>query len=214
MPPLGCPVCRSAAGYYLSLQSSADGPGGPLAGEESLGEPQLAVRASLAAEAEQAARETADRLRAAVGRLSWPARTTAAVSASPRLQAGVPVSSVGIAGTPAGWEVYAGGFDELPVRQAELIGFALSAEQALEFAFACLEWYRDTAYWGGPVWKWLERTGLTAVRERLLDAGIRGELSLRLEGRLRKWENADSSGDGSGPEDGAALSERSVVPEA
>lgn len=124
-------------------------------------------------------------------RLRLPSSVTAAVVAGFADNAsGLLVRDIGLAEAPAGWEIYAGGRSERPIRQAQLIAVEPDEEAALEIAVSCLQWYRESAYYGEPVWKWLDRIGLVAVREKLLDPDRREELLGRWFGERHPSESA------------------------
>jgi nitrite reductase (NADH) large subunit len=140
-----------------------------------------------------------------------PHGVTAAIVTALGEKAGLAVRDLGLARSPAGWELHAGGRSEPPLRQAKLLTVEPGAEEGLAAAVACLQLYRETAGYGEPLWKWLERTGLTAVREKLLDPDEREEL-------LRRWDGGGSlagkaaigkSATGSASGEGAAGSGRS-----
>lgn len=110
--------------------------------------------------------------------MGWfmPARIRIAVSAGPRDPAGVLVHDLGIGASPAGWELYAGGHMEHPVKPGQLIGVLPDARDIIDMALGCLALYRDSAYYREPVWEWLERYGLQRLREKLLDPDERESL--------------------------------------
>ncbi|MFD2505723.1 hypothetical protein ACFSS9_14225 [Paenibacillus septentrionalis] len=89
------------------------------------------------------------------------------ISGGTRYPAGVYVSGFGVAAVPAGWELYVGGHGELPLRQAELLALESSIEDMLELAICSIQLYRESAYFGEPVWEWLERIGIVNIREKL-----------------------------------------------
>lgn len=105
-----------------------------------------------------------------------PARVGIAVSAGPRDPAGILVHDLGIGASPAGWELYAGGHMEHPVKPAQLVGVLPNAGDIIDMALGCLALYRDSAYYREPVWEWLERYGLHRLREKLLDPDERESL--------------------------------------
>nr|WP_283094382.1 hypothetical protein [Paenibacillus sp. ATY16] len=94
------------------------------------------------------------------------------------------VRDFGLAAVPAGWEVYVGGHSEHPVKQAQLLAVEADEEQAMQLAAACVQWYRESAYYGERPWKWLERIGLQPLREKLLDRGEQEDL-------LSRWQAAE-----------------------
>lgn len=194
----GCPECRPALGYYIEAAGSGCG---LAAGESAAGtednKPAGGAAAVAAGEDEDRcegvtvrcedgesdlfapfnAQKLCEELAEEWKDLILPAPVRAVVSSG--RPAGVLVHDIGMTGSPAGWEVYAGGHAELPVRQGQLIGTAETDEEARSLAAACLALYRQGAYYREPVWKWLERAGVLAVRESLLDPAFREEIVRR-----------------------------------
>jgi len=117
-----------------------------------------------------------------LGRRRLPHAVTIAVASALGEKSGLPVRDLGLARAPAGWELHAGGRAEPPLKPAQLLTVEPDDEAALAAAAACLELYRESADYGEPVWKWLERLGVVAVREKLLDPEIREELAARWGG--------------------------------
>lgn len=105
-----------------------------------------------------------------------PAPVMASITSGPHAPAGVLVHDIGLTGAPAGWELYAGGHMEHPVKQGQLIGIVETDTDALELAVSCVQLYRESASYGEPMWKWMEREGITEIRELLLDLEYRQEL--------------------------------------
>ncbi len=119
------------------------------------------------------------------GRL-LPASITPALSAGAGYPVGLPVRDIALSRCPAGWELFAGGHAELPVRQSQLIGLAECLDEAMELADACFQLYREEAYYRETIGEWMERIGLNEVRLRLLDPITRGMLAERLNGSKGK----------------------------
>jgi nitrite reductase (NADH) large subunit len=86
------------------------------------------------------------------------------------------VADIGLLASPAGWEIYAGGHAGHPVKEGLLLGTADSAQQAADLSSACLQWYRQTAWFDEPLWMWTERLGIMLIRETLLDTRLQHEL--------------------------------------
>nr|WP_279591521.1 hypothetical protein [Paenibacillus sp. BK720] len=95
------------------------------------------------------------------------------------------VRDFGLVAVPAGWEVYVGGHSEHPVKQAQLLAVVAEEEMALKLAAACVQSYRESAYYGERPWKWLERIGLQPLREKLLDRGEQEDLISRMQAAER-----------------------------
>lgn len=124
-------------------------------------------------------------------RIRMPGPVTIAVAAgrSASERSGWLTRELGLFAAPAGWEIYAGGHAERPVRQAQLLVVVPSEEEALEVAVACFQGYRDEAIYGESLWQWLDRTGLISLREKLLDPDVREEW-------LNRWHKDRHAPDG------------------
>ncbi|GMK39994.1 nitrite reductase [NAD(P)H] [Paenibacillus sp. CCS19] len=112
-------------------------------------------------------------------RLQLPTTVSAAVSASPLHRAGSLVRDIGIVGVPGGWELYAGGSAGIEVKEAKLLLTEPDERAAVDTVAAVLQLYAEEAMYGEPVWQWLDRVGVVAIRERVLDPRSRRTLLLR-----------------------------------
>ncbi|MBB6633614.1 nitrite reductase large subunit NirB [Cohnella thailandensis] len=167
--PSGCTSCRPAILYY-----SRDG--------ESLNKKRAewdSVKLSYGTggDFEQAA-GIGLTLEHSLSGLRLPNPLTIAVDVGSKGRGGLLVKELGISLAPAGWEIYAGGNETIPVRQAQLIAVEPSLGTAVDLIVACCVWYGNSAYYGEPMWRWLDRIGLIGVRERLLDPEARVDLLL------------------------------------
>jgi nitrite reductase (NADH) large subunit len=120
------------------------------------------------------------RLERRLERLQMPTAISAAVSASPLHRAGTLAKDLGLAGVPGGWEIYVGGSAGVKVRQGELLCMEPSEEKVLELAAAFLQWYREAANYGETTGQWVERIGMTQLREGLFNPWFRAKLMERL----------------------------------
>lgn len=205
----GCEICRPAVLYYLESLGLRDGSvssqwageaaiqfptqqdGEPLSaslwfmglngGKKTFSMPELVGGGAW----EEAAR-LKERLLAVWGGCALPSPVAVAVCPGPEYPGGVLVHDIGLSRSPAGWEVYAGGHAEHPVRQGCLVGVEENAEEAVFMAAACLQIYRHHARYGEKMWEWIERTDILLLRESVLDTAFRSELV----GSLRDY-NAD-----------------------
>lgn len=181
--PSGCPTCRGALRYYIELEKAAFAPAGLSSVTRANGDrsPGLRVRtgsarASASGEAfVLTPPELGSELEASFQGLRLPAPAEAAVSGGANDPVGHLVSAFGLLSAPAGWELYGGGHAEHPVKPAQLVAAGLPEALALDMAVACVQWYRHTAFYGEAVWEWIDRVGVSAVRERLLDPETREE---------------------------------------
>ena len=109
-----------------------------------------------------------------------PSPVSAGVSDCTASSVSILVQGIGISASPAGWEVYLGGHAAHPVREGQLIGVAESEEDVVQIAAACLQWYRQNSMYEEPLWRWVERTGVKAIRENVLDDDLQRELAEKL----------------------------------
>ncbi|OAS16476.1 nitrite reductase large subunit NirB [Paenibacillus oryzisoli] len=113
--------------------------------------------------------------------MQLPTGVSAAVSASPLHRAGTLAKDLGLVGVPGGWEIYVGGSAGTKLRQAELFCTEANEENVLDLATAFLQWYREEANFGETTSQWVERIGITQLREQLFNLTTRMEL-------LRRWQ--------------------------
>ncbi|MCA0754304.1 nitrite reductase large subunit NirB [Paenibacillus sp. N4] len=188
----GCDECGPSMEYYLSLWQPANPAAAAASGR---GASPTGLSVGIVANDEHERKEGYDSQSLGtelyhVGEsLTFPVPMRAVVTSGLHNPAGVLVHDIGITGAPAGWEVYAAGHAENPVKQGQLIGIAESDEEALELSAACLQLYRERADYGEPMWKWMEKEGIIEIREMLFDSGYRKELT----GRIRVVEAAAAS---------------------
>ncbi|WP_025682776.1 nitrite reductase large subunit NirB [Paenibacillus maysiensis] len=196
----GCELCRPAVLYYLEslglrdrsvsnqlvagvvFQSAAQHGGEPAsaglrfmdlnAEKQTLSEPIL-----MRGEAFVEVAWMRERLSAVWGSRALPSPIAVAVCPGPEYPEGVLVHDMGLSRSPAGWEVYAGGHAEHPVRQGRLLGVEEDLEEAVLMATACLQIYRHNARYGEKMWEWIERTDVLVLRESVLDAALRSGLA-------------------------------------
>ncbi|KRF04767.1 hypothetical protein ASG89_20905 [Paenibacillus sp. Soil766] len=126
--------------------------------------------------------------------LQMPTGVSVAVSASPLHRAGTLSKDLGLVGVPGGWEIYVGGSGGTKLRQAELFCMEASEETVLDLAIAYFQWYREEASFGETTGQWVERIGITQLRERLFNHSIRMELISRwqLECKLMEQQQVNS----------------------
>ncbi|MCP1182282.1 nitrite reductase large subunit NirB [Paenibacillus sp. 1781tsa1] len=170
---LGCAVCRPVIHYYLQVF------GGTIVAPEIEGHSEVQVRWDNHIPSSSYARDVS-RLAAQL-RASWigavmPSSVNIGVAPGPGSLVGALVQDIGLLASPAGWEIYAGGHAEHPVKQGRLLGVAETEWQAAMLASACLQWYRQTAWYDEPLWAWTERLGFMSIRETLLDDQLQKEL--------------------------------------
>ncbi|MCM3627223.1 nitrite reductase large subunit NirB [Paenibacillus glycanilyticus] len=162
----GCVVCRAAIPYYMGL---VDGNNGD---------------SELPNDNRHWTIEIVKDILLNANKLQLPSPVRTVMSENYLTPSDVLVRDFGLAAAPAGWEVYVGGHSEHPVKQAQLLAVEAEEETALRLAAACIQWYRETAYYEERPWKWLERIGLQPLREMLLDRENQEEL-------LYRWQTAE-----------------------
>ncbi|MDT0126045.1 FAD-dependent oxidoreductase [Paenibacillus sp. RRE4] len=117
------------------------------------------------------------RLRTDWDTATMPSEVNIAIAWGSRSPVNVLVSDLGLQASPAGWEIYVGGHAGHPVKEGSLLGTTESEQQAFILASACLQWYRQTAWFDEPLWMWTERLGEISIRETLLDTQFQRELT-------------------------------------
>ncbi|MGO4544663.1 nitrite reductase large subunit NirB [Paenibacillus sp. 2TAB23] len=177
--PSGCAICRAAIQYYASLHnqkammnSNADAWIVHANRLHVNAHYELGINSSATFDSHS----LGSLLQASCSELSYPTAVRTAITSGLHQAAGVLVHDLGITGAPAGWEIYAGGHSEHPVKQAHLIGIAETDRLALSLSVSLLQLYREKAEYGESVWKWIEREGLVEIREMVLDPEYREEL--------------------------------------
>ncbi|MNW55514.1 Assimilatory nitrate reductase electron transfer subunit [compost metagenome] len=175
----GCVLCRPALFYYLEIWSEiVEGSQVFAAQEYTQAETiyrgvqlQIGVTDDLAAEKEGLWR-IGNRLKTKWENVSLPYSLHAAIAENSDSSVSVLVHGIGICSSPAGYEVYLGGHAKHPVCEAQLIGVAENEDEAIGLAAACLEHYRQTAWYDEPIWSWMKRQDVTMIREKVLEEAM------------------------------------------
>ncbi|WP_340027477.1 nitrite reductase large subunit NirB [Paenibacillus sp. FSL H7-0940] len=197
----GCAVCRPVIHYYLQVSNRSindreimnteyrifkrNGNQAELSRDDEIeGHSEVQVRwddqIPLSSYARDA-RGLAAQLRASWIGAAMPSPVNMGVAPGPGSLVSALVQDIGLLASPAGWEIYAGGHAEHPVKQGGLLGVAETEVQAATLASACLQWYRQTAWYDEPLWAWTERLGFMSIRETLLDDQLQKELAATLQ---------------------------------
>jgi nitrite reductase (NADH) large subunit len=108
--------------------------------------------------------------------LYTPHKVKSAVSGCPRNCAESYVKDIGLVAVEGGWEVYVGGAAGGTVRKGDLLDTVEDSESALRLALAFLQHYREQADYLERTYAYLERVGIGAVREAVLDPARQSEL--------------------------------------
>jgi nitrite reductase (NADH) large subunit len=101
--------------------------------------------------------------------LHTPHKVKAAVSGCPRNCAESYVKDIGVVAVEGGWEIYVGGAAGASVRKGDLLTQVASAAGAQRVALAFLQHYREQGEHLERTYGFLERVGITAVQEVVLD---------------------------------------------
>lgn len=189
--PLGCRDCRPAIHYYMDLLApnnlenfGVHQSGYPPASEaEDTVYRGVRIRTAIQdppGSGERGLHRIAQQLMRDWAELPLPYPVTSGIASSTGESVSILVQGIGITASPAGWEVYMGGHAEHPVREAQLVGLVETTEEAVRFASACLQWYRQNSMFGEPLWKWADREGIVSIRENVLDISLQKELAEKL----------------------------------
>ncbi|MCP3763032.1 nitrite reductase large subunit NirB [Domibacillus sp. A3M-37] len=93
----------------------------------------------------------------------FPARITLAVSSNLNDEAKSLREEVGLIGAPGGWELYTAG---------ERLYVTMEQEDAIRMTETLLSYYRESAFYGETMDKWLGRLGVITIREEVLKRKI------------------------------------------
>lgn len=123
-------------------------------------------------------------------RLWMPAKFKMAVNGCPRNCAESSTKDFGIVGNDGGWEIYAGGNGGIKFRGADLLCKVKTDEELVSICGAYVQYYRETGKFGERTSDWVERIGLEAVREAVVDnLESRAQLVERVELALAQVED-------------------------
>lgn len=101
---------------------------------------------------------------------TWtPHKTKMAVSGCPRNCAEATIKDLGIVAIESGWEIHVGGNGGMKVRATDVLCRVESAATVKEYAAAYLQLYREEARYLERTAHWIERVGLSYVKQRLVD---------------------------------------------
>lgn len=113
---------------------------------------------------------------------SWmPHKFKMAVSGCPRNCAEATIKDFGVVCVDSGYELHVGGNGGIHVRATDLLVKVETEEEALHYAAAFVQLYREEARYLERTAPWIERVGLAYVKQRIVDdAALRDELAARL----------------------------------
>jgi len=100
---------------------------------------------------------------------SWmPHKFKLAVSGCPRNCAEATIKDFGVVCVDSGYELHVGGNGGIKVRVTDLLTKVDTEEEVLEYCGAFTQMYREEAHYLERTAPWVERVGLTSIKERLL----------------------------------------------
>ncbi len=103
---------------------------------------------------------------------SWtPHKFKMAVSGCPRNCAEATIKDLGVVGIDSGWELHIGGNGGVKVRATDLLCKVQTEDEVLEYAAAFMQLYREEAHYLDRTAPWIERVGLTYIKQRLIEDG-------------------------------------------
>jgi nitrite reductase (NADH) large subunit len=101
---------------------------------------------------------------------SWtPHKFKMAVSGCPRNCAEATIKDFGVVCVDSGYELHVGGNGGVKVRATDFLCRVDSEDEALEYTAAFMQLYREDAHYLERTAPWIERVGLTYVKERIVE---------------------------------------------
>ena len=101
---------------------------------------------------------------------SWtPHKYKMAASGCPRNCAEATIKDFGVVCVDSGYELHVGGNGGVKVRATDLLCHVETSEEVLEYAAAFMQLYREDAHYLERTAPWIERVGLTYVKEKIVE---------------------------------------------
>ena len=101
---------------------------------------------------------------------SWtPHKYKLAVSGCPRNCAEATIKDFGVVCVDSGYELHVAGNGGIKVRATDLLCSVNTEEEVMEYCAAFMQIYREEAHYLERTAPWIERVGLTYVKERVID---------------------------------------------
>ncbi|UUX49496.1 nitrite reductase large subunit NirB [Nisaea acidiphila] len=101
---------------------------------------------------------------------SWtPHKVKLAVSGCPRNCAEATCKDIGVVCVDSGYEIHVGGAAGMHVKGTELLCTVPTEEEALEYCAAITQLYREQGRYLERIYKWMDRVGLDAIREQVVE---------------------------------------------
>ena len=101
---------------------------------------------------------------------SWmPHKVKLAVSGCPRNCAEATIKDFGVVAVDSGWELHVGGNGGVKVRATDFLCHVKTAEEVKQYCAAFLQLYREQAHYLERTAPWIERVGLSYVKQRVVE---------------------------------------------
>ncbi len=101
---------------------------------------------------------------------AWaPHKIKLAVSGCPRNCAEATIKDFGVVAVDSGWELHVGGNGGIKVRATDFLCKVVTEAEVLEYCAAFLQLYREEAHYLERTAPWIERVGLSRVKELVVD---------------------------------------------
>ena len=109
---------------------------------------------------------------------AWtPAKVKMGVSGCPRNCSEATCKDVGVICVDSGYEIHIGGAAGLHIQGTEVLTRVADEAEAVRAIVAVVQLYREEAWYGERLYKWMARAGLETIRMRIVDdAGLRQAL--------------------------------------
>ena len=111
---------------------------------------------------------------------AWtPHKVKMAVSGCPRNCAEATIKDFGVVAVDSGWELHVGGNGGVKVRATDLLCKVETMEEVMEYCAAYMQLYREEARYLERTAPWIERVGLSYVKQRLVE-DVEGRKALEI----------------------------------
>jgi nitrite reductase (NADH) large subunit len=109
----------------------------------------------------------------ALEKMTWgawtPHKFKMAVSGCPRNCAEATIKDFGVVAVESGWELHVGGNGGVKVRATDLLCKVTTTDEVKEYCAAFMQLYREEARYLERTAPWIERVGLSYVKQRILE---------------------------------------------
>ena len=108
---------------------------------------------------------------------AWsPAKVKLGVSGCPRNCAEATCKDIGVICVDSGYEIHIGGAAGLHIRGTEILTRVTTEQEAVWAICAVMQMYREEAWYGERIYKWMDRVGLEFIQQTIEDAERRKAL--------------------------------------